>query len=730
MYGNTIKGKFYRRKSDPMSDYCIDLVYSEDYSNIPSKLKTGNGKIMLTVVGYNLPQLENCVVEYFGDWSENRKYGLQFKAQSYQIEKPSTEKGIIAFLSSKAFPGIGDKTASLMVQHFGKDVFEVIEKTPNHLLAVRGITPKKLGTIVNAYKKNQSYSEISVFLSTYGIGGEAIAKINDRYGANAIATIKENPYAIREIKGIGFKTCDIIAKGLGVALNSYQRIVGAIEEVIRHHNETTGDTCMEVEQFERQTLMLLNKDLPADTVSAEVFHKACSGARADGLIVFRLKKYVFLKAYDDAELQSSIVIKTMVNDTVNFNESDVDNAIDAYHKNYTSIKLSLKQKQAAKKALMSKLSIITGGPGTGKTTILKCIVEAYSKLSPDLDVTLLAPTGKAARRMSEATGLVASTIHSKLNIFDLDAGEPDKLPEGLIVVDETSMVDMLLLSKLLNAVWGSETQLLFIGDVDQLPSVGAGNCLADMIDSGVIPVTRLTEIFRQKDGGSIVENSIRVNNGNSELEYDKDFEFIEAENEQDALEEIKEVYKEQTKIYGIDNVSLLSPLRRTQQGRFTVVADSLNKELQNVANPTKALYCNLFNTEYRLGDRVLQWKNTEKSSNGDIGEIVNIAQNDDEIKVSIHWDNGNDTIENRESMADISLAYSISVHKSQGSEYDSVILPLLSVQKCQIFKRNLIYTAISRAKKHLIIIGDKKALDFGVAQTDTGRKTLFKQRLI
>ena len=731
----SVRARVYKKlemRNSALSDYGIYIVTSSDFSHLPPSVKAeSSGRTAyFKVTGTNLPNITQVEIEYYGEWKDNKKYGVQFSADSYAFIEPNTDKGIISFLSSKAFPQIGKATATNIVAEFGRDTFEIIKNSPNRLLVVPGITPPNVGRIVTAYKKNQSYSELASFLATFGLSSDQIVKINERLGTDAVAMIKENPYIIQRIRGVGFRTCDRIGRELNTALNSPERIAGGIFEIIGQSLARTGNTCMPVSDFEKETLRLLNEGLTNTAVTAEMFHEEARDLARKGSIVFRKKQYVTIAEYDNAEKDTAEILKEML-----ANEPDIPPLV-ARGKieeicNKQAFTLSEKQKDAVKLALSNRVSIITGGPGTGKSTILSAIIDSFKALYPKLDVVLMSPTGKAARRMAETSHEEASTIHSRLHIYE-GVSEYEPLPNGLVVIDETSMVDTLLLEKVVKAT-SSNSFLLFIGDKDQLPSVGAGSVLNDMITSGVIPTAQLTEIFRQKDGSSIIENAIKINEGDTSVKFNEnDFIFIEAGSEDIALKEIEAIYESEVKTYGVDNVALLTPLRRLQTGRnLKVVSDGLNTVLQNMVNPrTTQKYCILYNTEYRVGDRVLQWKNKIESANGDIGEILDIGETDSDIGIKIRWDNGNETVETRNSMDNISLAYSISIHKSQGSQYDSVIIPMLSSQKCSLFRRNLLYTGVTRAKKKVIIVGDKKAIDSCIrTENAANRLTLFKERL-
>lgn len=709
------------------------IYSSNDFDNMPPEVAKANvsGSAAVKVVGDNLPRLADWSICFEGDWKYSKKYGYTFYADRYELISPSTKKGIERYLSSKAFPGIGEKTAKAIVEEFKEETLDVIEKTPNLLLRIPGINIDKVGTIAEYYRKNVAYSRLCAFLASYSVSERLAAGVYETLEDKTIEDIRKNPYMLQEVKGIGFQTCEKIARTEGVQLDSFDRMDGATKQILLENSEG-GDMFMGIEDFEKKSLNLLNNGLNPEPVSQSRFHDYVRHAVKKGKIVIRGKKIVFLKEYDDAEDHIAKKIALMLSDEngLGLSVSKVSGFVDDYCSS-SSVRFTDNQKNAVIRSLITRLSIITGGPGTGKTTILKALIEVFRRLHPSDEVILMAPTGKAARRMNQATGYPSSTIHSKLQIYDETKVSSSVLEQGLVVVDEASMIDSLLMEKLLMSVSSKMNQIVFIGDINQLPSVGPGAVLKDMIGSGSIPVSRLTEIFRQKEGASIVENANKVNEGKADLTYDESFELVTVKNEEDAVEKIKGIYAAETSRWGIDNVALLSPLRRTQN-RFTCVSDGLNSVLQNEIVPTGGTAVVFNGIEYRIGDRVMQWKNTEKSSNGDIGAIEDIIQTDDGLFVKVKWENGNETEETRESMNDIKLAYSISIHKSQGSEYDCCIIPLLSDQICRLFQKNLIYTGITRSKRKCILVTDgDRALDYCVSNNrENRRNTLLMQRIV
>lgn len=725
--------KTYNNTRKVSDNFCI--YSSNDFDNMPPEVAKANrsGSAVVKVLGKNLPRLSDWTIQFEGEWKYQKKYGYTFYADRYEMLSPSTLKGIVRYLSSRAFPGVGQKTAEAIVNEFGKETIDVIEKTPELLLRVSGVSVEKLGVIKECYSKNISFAKLVSYLGAYSISDNNIAKIYDRYKDKAIDTIKINPYILQDFRGIGFYTCEKIARVEGVALDSYIRIIGAIKDTLMSTCESGGHMFITYDELEKRALQMLNNLLNPAPVSQARFREVIVKANEESIIVFKAKKYVFLKEYDDAEDYIAKKLVRMAETKTGVTLKDVEPKVNEYCA-ISDIKLSDNQKLAVERSLMSRISIITGGPGTGKTTILKAILNVYQQLNPNKGITLLAPTGKAARRISETAKYPASTIHSALGIYDEMRADIQMIDTGLVMVDEASMLDALLMDKLLKAISGTQTQLVFVGDVDQLPSVGVGLVLQDMINSNCIPVSKLTEIFRQKEDEScIIDNAYKVNHNKTDLIYDDTFVNISVKDETEAVEKIKEIYIDSSYEYGIDNIALLSPLRRTQSGRFTAVADGINSIIQDELLPASSIQTVTFNgTEYRIGDRVLQWRNTEKSSNGDIGTIVDIVQTDDGVFTKIDWENGNVTEENRETMSDITLAYAISIHKSQGSEYDCVIIPLLSNHICRMFRTNLLYTALTRAKKKVILITDcdSKALNYCITNGNANnRNTLLAKRI-
>lgn len=724
------------------SDWIIQKIICGDNMGWPYKDTS-----YATVRGRNIPTTPDMEVVYYGKWEKDKKYGWGFNVSNYEIERPKSSRAIINFLSSNIFKGIGKVQAKALYEAFQSSIFDVIEREPNKLLSVKGMNPKKLGTIVDSYNRNQTMSNLVKFFSQFEVDRDVCVKAYDKFGTEAERKVRENPFILmREISGIGFKTCDIIARGLNTALDSYERVTSAITQTLKE-NESKGDMYMQGKDLQKRALYLLNNGIKDDYhINQSKFQSVFMEAKNNGLYVVRNKNTIMTKEADSAEI--SIARKLMW--LLKNNDCDrqmIERSLKSYVQNNSRIKLSAKQQNAAINSLCYHVAVITGGPGTGKTTIISSIIHTYEDVYGG-NITLLAPTGKAARRMEEATKKPASTIHSALALRGDDQDEVEKLQEGLIIIDESSMIDTYLMEKLMDAIPSNKCNVIFVGDVDQLPSVGPGSVLKDMIDSRALPVTRLTETFRQEEGGTIIENAIRINGGVKNLLWTNDrkfndFVFIgnsigEAIDENRALALITQVFRKEVSIFGIENVALLSPLRSNQKGRIKVCSDEMNKVLQSNINPhspEKKEYI-INNYLFREGDRVMQWKNVDDSSNGDIGDLISISKDDDgDVVFEIRFENGNTVKYSRDKMESITLAYAMSVHKSQGSEYKSVIIPCLKSQGleggCPLFRRNLLYTAVTRAKKRVIIVGDIDEVNHMIEACETGtRKSYLKLRLM
>lgn len=721
----------FNRSRRILDSFC--MYSSSDFDNMPKEVAKVNksGNCIVKVLGNNLPRLADWSIRFTGDWKYNAKYGWSFIVEHYELLKPSTLKGLVRYLSSNIFKGVGVTTANAVVKQFKEETLDVIENTPELLLRVPGVNIEKLDTIKECYNKNVAYSKLCSYLSVYSISPNVSSKVYDRFKKDALEMIQANPYILMDIEGIGFVTCEKIARNEGVALDSEIRIKSAIRQTLIDEGIESGHMFMDYSDFEKKCLKTLNEAIVPEPVNTDRFRDIIKKIK-DTDVAFR-SKLILLKEYDEMEQIISEKVCRMLSPEFKLsvpNETIVQKLED-YCRTCT-IQPSEGQKEAIVRSLSNRVSVITGGAGTGKTTILNGIIAVYKSLYPDKEITLLSPTGKAARRITEATNYPAQTIHSKIQIFKEQLEYASEIDPGLVVVDESSMIDANVMAKLSRSIGHKDHQLVLIGDVNQLPSVGCGAILKDLIESNVVPVTRLTEIFRQKDGGSVIDNAnIVINNLKKALICDDNFRIITVKNEAEGADKTVETVLNECNEWGIDNVITLSPRRVSKDGKYLCTAEGLNPLIQRLFINSTDVSATFNKTDYYIGDRVLQHVNNKDSSNGDVGVIKNIVQTDDGVFVEIEWENGNTTQENSETMKDITHAYAMSIHKSQGSEYSSVIIPLLSDQICPLFNSNLLYTAITRAKKRVTLIVDSpKVIDYCIANNNVGkRNTLLKLRI-
>lgn len=748
----SITGRFVSRLNAKYnSDFCINKVYLKSSENLPleveNRSKKGKG-YEITVVGYNLPTSK---AKYYG-YFEKSKYGMQFKASTYEFVTPDTKQGIITFLSSKTFKGIGKSMATAIVDEFGMQSLDVIKHTPEQLLKIRGLSIKKINALSNKLKSTEYYNQLAIFLNTYGnVESNKIMKIAQELGSKAENAIKENPYCITDIDGIGFLTADSIAKAIAnnldkenlcKMLGSYKRICAATKYELKANSARSGGTYTEYQDIFNMVYHTLNDGFPITIVSYEELGKTFSQMTNEGIIqIFNINNIfaVFDAESNRNEKDIAYCLMEMQSNVIPENIKEGYEMAFENIKMFSEVDFSADQENAIKNILNNKVSVLTGGPGTGKSTCLKAIIDCYKAVhGENANITQVAPTGRAARRMTESTGLPADTIHRMCGIYhntDKYNVADKMIPDGLIICDESSMVDSSVMRILCANISLENSTFIIVGDEDQLPSVGAGAVLRDIIASKSIPTMKLTTNHRQATGaGLIVDNASKINRGNIMLNYDEErFRFISSTNEDDALKKILHVYDEECKKWGIDNVTILCPRRQ----KVNVCVDNINTELQNIVNPkvNGDASITIGKQEFRVRDRVIQMKNTEFASNGDVGIIKAITYDtndsgDGEMVIRITFE-GNTTLDySIEDMQNVSLAYALTIHKSQGSEYKSVIMPFLSSQKCALFQRNLIYTGVTRAKEKVTIIGDKDAISYCI-RTDNGfkRNTLLEERL-
>src|SRR6202521_2754113 len=688
------------------------------------RVKARGHRDLVTVVGHAAVISAGEWITAAGDWTNDRTHGQQFKARFLRTSAPTSAEGIEKYLGSGMIRGIGPVYARKLLRAFGEKVFDVIEAEPGRLRDVDGIGPVRANRIVVGWAEQKVVREIMVFLHSHGVGAARAVRIYKTYGADAVQVMSENPYRLaRDIRGIGFKTADAIAMKLGIDKTAMIRVRAGISYAL---TEAMDEGHCGLPTAELTPLAEKLLDVPQDLIRT-----ALDLELADGTVIAdRLGEVpcVFLAGLHRAERAIAERLITLNKGPLPWPWIDPGKAI-PWVERRTALTLAESQKAAVGMALGSKVLVITGGPGVGKTTIVNAILRILS--AKDKSLLLCAPTGRAAKRMNEATGLEAKTIHRLLEVDPKGGGfrrdDANPLDCDLLVVDETSMVDVLLMHALLNAV-PNRAALLIVGDVDQLPSVGPGQVLADMIASGAIPVVRLTEVFRQAAESRIIVNAHRINQGVipdlRKPEAESDFYFVEADDPEAAVPRIVELVK--TRIprrFGLDpirDIQVLCPMNRGGIG-----ARSLNIELQAALNPAGERKVEGFGWTFAPGDKVMQVENDydKEVYNGDIGYVDDVEPDDGELIARF---DGRSVTYGFGELDTLVPAYATTIHKSQGSEYPAVVIPVMT-QHYTMLQRNLLYTGVTRGKRLVVLVGQKKAVAIAVRGA-SGRRRWSKLR--
>ncbi len=683
----------------------------------------------VTVVG-NLPGIVvGQMVKLTGTWVNHQQYGRQFEIEGFTFSQPVTPEGLKKFLGSGLIKGIGPVTASNIVEKFGLDSLEIIENEPHRLTRIAGIGEKKAAVIHAAWQDQKQIKEIMIFFQGQGISPFLAAKIYRQYGDKAVEIIRRNPYQLaRDIQGIGFKTADDIAQKAGIARNDPYRVQAGILYTLGQLAED-GHCYAEKKQLISETSKIL-------AIAADEIEKQINAIQQDKDIIID-QQAVYLAPYYYAEQIIAQKIASILSsrmDRLSIFDNKSNTKLIAALDRFSPHPLTGNQKDAILLALREKISILTGGPGTGKSTITGGLVQILR--ANGKSILLAAPTGRAARRLSQTTGMEAKTIHRLLEFSPSYEGgfgrnEHNPLDADMIIIDESSMIDLLLFQHLISALQPG-SHLLLVGDVDQLPSVGAGNVLRDLIESGIIPVTRLTEIFRQAEASHIITNAHRINQGQMpEFSRDIDDFFLFVENDsQKAADWVIELVKNRIPArFGYDpinDIQVLTPIHRGPAG----VAE-LNQRLQSALNPPAAVKAEFQQgSRYlRLGDRVMQIRNNYDRMvfNGDLG-IIRAVDPEDQT-TAIDFDGRLITYDFSD-LNEITHAYAISIHKSQGCEFPVVVVPIITSHYIML-QRNLLYTAVTRAKNLVVLVGSQRAIAMAVKNNRiVQRNTLLKKRLL
>ena len=682
------------------------------------KVRVKDYKDDVTLVGNLLEVPVGAVLLCQGDWKVDKRYGRQFVAETWEEVMPATVYGIEKYLGSGLVKGIGPKFAHLIVERFGTDTIAIIEDDIERLFEVAGIGKKRVEKIRESWEKQKDIKNVMLFLQQYGVSTAFAAKIYRQYAKESIDKVKENPYRLADdIWGIGFKTADGIAAKMGYEKNDLRRCRSGIQYTL---NELADEG--HVYALEEQLVEAAKKLLEADE---EPIRQAMTEMIASEDLI-RENEAIYLPPFYFSEKGTAGHLLSLMNTkTRSLFDGQVD--IEAIQK-ASGIEYDDVQADAIRCAVNSKVMVLTGGPGTGKTTTTQGIITAFR--TAGLSILLAAPTGRASKRMSEATGMEAKTIHRLLEYNPMDGykrNEENPLEGDVLIVDECSMIDIILMYNLMKAV-PDNMRLVLVGDIDQLPSVGAGNVLRDIIDSEMIPVIRLTRIFRQAQSSRIVMSAHAINKGqfpDISNGMNTDFFFMKEEDPEVAAQKIVKLVKDRLpKAYNqpLSNIQVLTPMQRSIIG-----AGNLNMMLQESLN-TSTQGISRGGTTYKLGDRVMQVRNNYDKNvfNGDIGTVEKVNMEDRTITI-----NFDDTLIEYEAseLDEVVLAYATTIHKSQGSEYPIVVIPVMMTHFVML-QRNLIYTGITRAKKVCVLIGQTKALSYAIKNlTVSKRNTLLKERL-
>ena len=683
------------------------------------RLKVRGQRDLVTLVGHAASISAGEFVQASGTWVIDRNHGLQFKADFLRATPPTTVEGIEKYLGSGLIRGIGPVYAKKMVKAFGEAVFDVIEQEPDKLRQVTGIGPKRAQRIIAGWADQKVIREIMIFLHSHGVGTSRAVRIFKTYGPDAIRLITENPYRLaRDIRGIGFKTADAVAARLGIEKTAMIRARAGIGYALAEATDQ-GHCGVPVAELIPMAVKLLEID-------ASILEYAAELERQDGAVIADSlggEPCLFLAGLHRAELAIAERLRRLAGGPVPWPEIDAEKAI-PWVEAKAGITLAEGQREALRRAVAAKLLVITGGPGVGKTTLVNSILTVLK--AKGVSIALAAPTGRAAKRLSESTGMEARTIHRLLET-DPQAGgfkrdETNPLDCELLVVDETSMVDVPLMNALLRAVPG-RAALLLVGDVDQLPSVGPGQVLGDVIGSGAVPVVRLTEIFRQAATSRIIVNAHRINAGQMpempKAGEDSDFYFVEAATPEAGVGKLIEMVRDRIpRRFGADpvrDVQILCPMNRGGLG-----ARSLNIELQRVLNPPGESRVERFGWTFGPGDKVMQVENNydKEVYNGDLGIVSAVDMEEGTLTATF---DGRPVTYDFGELDEIVLAYATTIHKSQGSEYPVVVIPVV-MQHYTMLQRNLIYTGVTRGKKLVVMLGQRRALAMAVRGTQGRRR--------
>jgi exodeoxyribonuclease V alpha subunit len=729
IHKGTYDGTIYH---NPANKFCIISVKTAD-QDVPQEARSTrrykDHLIRFVATGYELPRTDAVELELDGEWKKG-KYGMQLQVEQWHEIVPRTKGGVEGYLASGLIKGIGPATAAQIVSRFGVETLDILQNHPERLLEIKGITEGKLEDIKTSYAESRMLQDLMTLLSPFKITPKTAQKIYQYFGPASVDILKKSPFELCQVSGFGFLRVDAIVQKNGGDLHDPMRIKGALFWALEDSKGSKGHLFLTSEVLRKEALRVLNAKIPIPSLrlhEQEVIDVLQNMILHGEIVAVSEKIYLPRVFAQEDETARQIAMRVVEPSTPERIEQILERV-----KREMGLALSSKQEAAVHAAYRHNLSIITGSPGTGKTTVLKTILEVYRRLYPNGEIVLMAPTGRASRRMAESTGVdKARTLHSGLGLASEEedvrrSNTQEPLSADLIIVDEFSMVDMWLANKFFSRI-KEGARIVLVGDPDQLPSVGAGNVFRELIDCGLITVTVLDQIFRQSKDSLIAYNAKFINEGNTKLYYGQDFIFMASDNQTEAAERIVSRYCREIEESGIDRVQILSPFR--SEGAAS--AEQLNEAIREVVNPFRSAEeeIKVGVKVFRVNDRIMQTKNTAKVSNGDLGFIRYIRNDEKGAHVGLDFGAGREMEYSIEDMVNLDLAYATTIHKAMGSEYETVIMPLLKAHTVMLY-RNLLYTGITRAKKRVILIGQKQVLFMAIHRNEIGkRNTLLGERI-
>ncbi|MFY9187753.1 MAG: ATP-dependent RecD-like DNA helicase [bacterium] len=677
----------------------------------------------IRVTGYLATVRPGANYIFYGDWISHPKYGRQFSAGALEEIVPTEEEGIVGYLASGLIPGVGEKLAQRLVDHFGLETLEIIGQQPARLTEVPGIGEKLSRKITRAVSENKDVERLMVFLRHHRVSTGLALKIHRQYGREAIARLKENPYCLTEdIFGVGFLTADRLAQKLGLRRHARERLMAAALYVLRQAATRGGHCFLPTDELVQETLKLVNASAEDEPVAADEVETALGYLLEHANEVIEDSGNWWLPYLYRAEAGVARELVRLLGDERPIAAEKLSGAISEAER-ALELKFAPSQEQAIKQAVQRGVTVITGGPGTGKSTIVSGLIQVLAKLEPEARIALAAPTGRAAQRLTDLTGREASTIHRLLG-YTLAEGQPaftynrdNQLRVDLLVIDEFSMVDVVLAYQLLQAV-PTAGRVVLVGDKDQLPSVGPGSVLRDIIASEKVPTVRLSQIFRQAEESLITVNAHRINQGlGLRLQSPSDFYFIRLEDAEETAEYVVDLAAKLADTFGLDNIQVLAPMHKYITG-----VQNLNNSLQQRLNPPgsgKKEYP-FRDSCFRIGDKVMAIRNNYEKGifNGNQGLVLDIvlSQEDEDVDEDTIWVDfdGSPVPYTRSELDELMLAYAATVHKAQGSEFSCCVV-VLSTQHWYMLQRNLLYTAVTRGKEHVVLVGSRRAVARAIA---------------